>query len=149
MQIELKKEYSQKDVAKLTQDLAEKYGSLERLEQSIELSKCTKPFAVDDFFVWKALTEGGKLTESTVITYTEVFNILTQRRVELLEYLQTRNPVSIRQIAEELGRDYKNVYDDISALEDAELVVTKKKGRNVYITSAVSSIMISFQKGGF
>ncbi|MEM3396185.1 MAG: HTH domain-containing protein [Thermoplasmata archaeon] len=146
MQIELKKEYGQKDVTKLIQDFTERYGSLEKLQQSIGLSKCTRPFAVDDFFIWEALSQGGRFTETTVIAYTEVFNILTARRVELLEYLQAKAPTSIRQIAKELNRDYKNVYDDISALEDAELVVTKKKGRNVYITSAVSSIIISFQK---
>ncbi|MEM3445704.1 MAG: helix-turn-helix domain-containing protein [Thermoplasmata archaeon] len=144
MQIELRKEYAQKELTRLLMDFAERYGSIERLEQSIELAKCTRPFAVDDFFIWKALESGAKFTDTVVLTHTEVFNILTPRRVELLEYLQTNEPVSIRQLAKELKRDYKNVYDDISALEDAELVITKKKGRNVYITAAVSTIIITF-----
>jgi predicted transcriptional regulator len=145
MQIELRKEYGQTDIENLVEAFAEKYTSIPKLQQTIELTKCTKPMMVDDFFIWKALSEGAKYTESTFITYAEVFNVLTARRVELLEYLEHHKPASIIEIANALNRDYKNVYDDISALEDAGLIMTQKKGRNVLIQSIVNSIIISFQ----
>ncbi|MGB9636346.1 MAG: hypothetical protein ACPL1Y_03750 [Thermoplasmata archaeon] len=146
MQIEIRKEYTRNELEKLIKDFAEKHETIEKLQQSILVAKCTKPFAVDDYFIWDAINRGAKFTESTYITYPDVFNILTPRRVELLEYLHNKLPMSILQIARELNRNYKNVYDDISALEEAELIITKKRGRNVYITSVVSSIVITFQK---
>ena len=47
---------------------------------------------------------------------------LTSSRWVLLKKLYKNGPMSIRALANELGRDYKNVYTDVRKLENAGLI---------------------------
>jgi predicted transcriptional regulator len=47
---------------------------------------------------------------------------LTQGRWVLLKTLRTKGPMSVRGLAKELGRDYKNVHTDVRLLEEVGLV---------------------------
>jgi predicted transcriptional regulator len=55
--------------------------------------------------------------------------LLTDRRVELLRSIMTERPDSIRQLAERLGRDVKNVHDDLQVLAEYDIVHFEETGR--------------------
>lgn len=57
---------------------------------------------------------------------------LTQGRFALLKTLRVKGPMSIRALAKELGRDYKNVHTDIRRLEDVGLV-GRTKDENIEV----------------
>jgi predicted transcriptional regulator len=51
-----------------------------------------------------------------------LLKILTPRRLELLKKLYDQEPMSVRALAKTLHRDYKNVHQDVQALEQIGLV---------------------------
>jgi predicted transcriptional regulator len=51
-----------------------------------------------------------------------LLKVLTPRRLELLKKLYDQEPMSIRALAKKLQRDYKNVHQDVQALEQIGLV---------------------------
>jgi predicted transcriptional regulator len=57
-----------------------------------------------------------------------LLGMLTPRRLALLKTLHALKPVSIRALAKELGRNYKNVHTDIQVLERLGLVTRRKDG---------------------
>ncbi|MBW1780943.1 MAG: MarR family transcriptional regulator [Deltaproteobacteria bacterium] len=54
---------------------------------------------------------------------------LTTGRWVLLKKLRTSGPLSVRALAKELGRDYKNVHTDIRRLERMGLIVRSKDNK--------------------
>lgn len=55
--------------------------------------------------------------------------VLSNRRLELLQKLHRHRSLSIRALAQRLGRDYKNVYDDVQLLKRVGLLETDPSGR--------------------
>ena len=55
-----------------------------------------------------------------------LFSALSPKRWELLRCLRKQGPMSIRKLAAELKRDYKNVYEDVQQLSDLDLIKKKK-----------------------
>ena len=51
-----------------------------------------------------------------------LFKFLSPRRFELLQHLRTAGPLSIRKLAAELQRDYKNVHTDVKDLLEVGLI---------------------------
>jgi len=49
-------------------------------------------------------------------------SVLTPRRLELMKTLRQHGPLSVRALAKQLQRDYKNVHADVSALEEVDLI---------------------------
>ena len=58
-----------------------------------------------------------------------LFSTLSTKRMELLRYLRQNGPMSARQAAKDLHRDYKNIQIDIKLLSRFELVTTNEVGR--------------------
>jgi len=56
-----------------------------------------------------------------------LLKFLTPKRLEALRVLHNTGPSSIRGLAKNLGRDYKNVYRDIQTMESAGLVLRNDK----------------------
>lgn len=52
--------------------------------------------------------------------------ILTPKRLEIIRAIKKKRPTSIYSLAKELGRDIKNVTDDLGHLEKAGLVELRK-----------------------
>ena len=52
-----------------------------------------------------------------------LLQVLTPRRLELLKVLHDAGPESVRSLARRMQRDYKNVYNDVQALERVGLIV--------------------------
>jgi predicted transcriptional regulator len=74
--------------------------------------------------------EGGERDQTEVHLNFQDFgmllSILTPKRLELLRWLRQQGPLSVRALAKELQRDYKNVHADVAALEDVDLIVRAK-----------------------
>jgi predicted transcriptional regulator len=51
-----------------------------------------------------------------------LFSALSPKRWELLKFLRQNGPLSIKKLAAELKREYKNVYDDVQQLCKLDLV---------------------------
>jgi len=59
----------------------------------------------------------------------EAFRIFTEKRMQLLREIMRREVESIRQLAEELDRDVKNVWEDLCLLRRCGLIDFKEMGR--------------------
>jgi len=70
----------------------------------------------------------GELTDNidtiTFVSWPALAAVMTERRMELLRHLRQHPAGSIRGLARELGRDFKNVHNDLNALENAGLIVS-------------------------
>lgn len=74
---------------------------------------------------WNRAASGEKVNE-THITFLDVqtmLETLTPKRLELLRYVHQHKAESVRELAQALGRDYKNVHTDVAVLESAGLLV--------------------------
>jgi predicted transcriptional regulator len=58
-----------------------------------------------------------------------MFRLLTPKRWELLETLQTKGPCGVRELARLLERDVRRVHDDLSVLLEADLVEKTEEGK--------------------
>ena len=77
----------------------------------------------------------GKLNETETIdevflTVEELGRILTPRRIELLQKIRELKPSSIKELAEKIGRDFKNVYNDLKVLHGAGFVEFEEDGKS-------------------
>jgi len=81
---------------------------------------------------WKR-AERGETVQTKHRLYFENLEVLlktlTPGRWALLKKLHAKGPMSIRALAKELGRDYKNVYTDVRRLENIGLVERTKNDR--------------------
>ena len=55
--------------------------------------------------------------------------VFTPKRWELLAVLRARGPMSIAELARQLGRDYKNVHHDVDKLRTWLAVEKDEQGR--------------------
>lgn len=62
-------------------------------------------------------------------TPTQMFSVLTPKRMELLYRLKQEGAMSVYGLAKESGRNYSNVHADIVKLTELELVSKDEKGR--------------------
>jgi predicted transcriptional regulator len=95
-----------------------------------------------------AMTEMGKRfitawktgrSSSQVFTFESpaaLFRVLTPKRWELVECLQSLGPVSVRGLARSLHRDVKRVHEDVAALLQVGLV-EKTERNKIHVPFAV------------
>lgn len=79
-------------------------------------------------------TENGNESPPAVVSFAtvgELRKILTERRIELLKTLVNTEGAaeSISALANDLGRDYRAVHDDVTLLESYGLVFIVEEGR--------------------
>jgi len=65
-----------------------------------------------------------------------LFRVLTPKRWELVERLQTLGPSSVRGLARALERDVKRVHEDVGALLEVGLI-EKSAGGKIHVPYAV------------
>lgn len=64
---------------------------------------------------------------------THVFRALGDRiRLEILEYLKEKSPLTVSEICERLGREQNLISHHLSCLKNCGLVSSGKNGKNVY-----------------
>lgn len=80
---------------------------------------------------WKR-AEAGKRVNETHVTFLDLqtmLEALSPRRLELLKHVHQHGAESVKELAEHLGRDYKNVHQDVVVLEEAGLLM--REGRKL------------------
>ncbi|WP_129116605.1 HVO_A0114 family putative DNA-binding protein [Halegenticoccus tardaugens] len=74
----------------------------------------------------KAAQEGEDLDDAQPMlnfgSYAELSRLLSPKNLELLEAISKHNPESIREAAELVNRDYKQVHRNLSELEDIGVI---------------------------
>jgi predicted transcriptional regulator len=72
---------------------------------------------------WKG-TSSGKVVDATIGlgSIAELTALLSPKRMELLRHVAQSPGLSIRRLAQALGRDYKNVHTDVVELEARHLL---------------------------
>jgi predicted transcriptional regulator len=76
---------------------------------------------------WAARVDAGEMQGAVsprlhFASYRQLHATLTEKRMALLEHVALREGMSIRQLAGELARDYRNVYDDVQRLAQLGLI---------------------------
>ena len=102
-------------------------------EIKIHVGKWDEKESAQDFIdAWHLAERGESPKEPIERLYFHdlkaLFRILTPGRWTLLEKLHQVGPSSIRSISKKLGRDYKNVYQDVQKLDKAGLVMKDDNG---------------------
>ena len=97
---------------------------------------------LDKFFAkskkeFKKLEEGKLKKSIDVLSLSEdeYRNLFSKKRLDIIKILRYKKFVSIYKLAKELGRSYKNVYDDVNlllGLEVIEKTENKKTHKNNY-----------------
>ena len=59
----------------------------------------------------------------------DFFQVFTEKRLEMMREIRDLRPSSIRELAERLQRDIKNVHDDLCLLEKSNLIGFEITGR--------------------
>ena len=145
--------------------LKQKYKSIDELSIEVQKRQCNSPESVDDYMLWQALTalEKGqneqpegvlnepqqvliKYKEEIIYHTSDFYQILTPRRMELLEYINSHNLKSVKSLAADLKRDYKNVYDDLLALQRYRLIEFIREGKNKHPVSRLTGIEVILGK---
>ena len=87
--------------------------------------------ALDRFeAAWNRRTEGrSPLYVLSLANLPLLLRTLTPARWDLLERLREAGPLSVYQLAKQLGRDYKNVHTDVTALTKIDLIERRADGR--------------------
>ena len=81
---------------------------------------------------WKLAERGETVQEQHRLHFENLevlLKILTPGRWALLKKLHANGPMSIRALAKDLGRDYKNVHTDVRRLENISLIERTKNNR--------------------
>jgi predicted transcriptional regulator len=136
------------DIAERLSSLRERHGSFELLRERVALEGQKDPALIDDLMVWGALRQGDAQLES-VMYYPSprICYALTPKRMELLEYISQVHPSSIKELAQKVERDYKNVYDDVDVLQRFHLLEMEKQGKNRKPRSRIRGIFIELETG--
>jgi predicted transcriptional regulator len=100
---------------------------MKRIEIEIMHSSDALNAAVD---TWHKAEAGKKVTPRLSFgSIKDLFSAITEKRLELLRYVAARqDTLNTRQLAQALGRDYKNIHTDVSALEELGLIEKGEKG---------------------
>ena len=133
--------------------LTERYGSLSLMHE--EFAKGRMPPGVfDEYIEWtsmdhalRAYQEGEDfeyLADEEMPLDSKQYEKLTPRRLELLDHLGKGLYESINRLAEEVGRDVKNVYNDLKTLEGLGFVSLTREGRRLVPELLVHEINIQF-----
>lgn len=79
--------------------------------------------------MWKKLEAGKKVKKEEGIYFDSIDtmrSVLTDKRLSILKVIRERQPKSVYQLAKLLGRDLKNVNQDLKLLADVGLVTLEK-----------------------
>ena len=78
---------------------------------------------------WKKLEAGKKVRKEEGIYFDSIDTmraVLTNKRLQILKVIREQKPLSVYELAKILGRDLKNVNQDLKLLSDVGLVTLEK-----------------------
>ena len=87
--------------------------------------------ALDAFAeTWQQAEAGKNVTPRLAFgRLRDLFSAITEKRLELIRFVAEHEGLNTRQLAQHLGRDYKNVYTDVKALVELGLLDKDEQGR--------------------
>jgi predicted transcriptional regulator len=119
---------------------AEKYGSLSLLHEEFAKGRMP-PGTFNDYIKWtnmdhalRAYQEGEDFeyfAEEDLVFNSKEYEMLTPRRIELLDFLALEPVSSINDLAEKHSRDVKNVYNDLKVLEKLGFISLRREDRRL------------------
>lgn len=145
MEVKVTKKITKRQIADTLKHYTAKYGSISNLSQKVSITKCASLDLMNDLIIWKNLREGAELKEEIIFKGSEIFDTLSPKRIELMEFLSNNEVSSIRELAELLHRNYKNTYDDLNALVAYDLITLLPSGRRRRPVCSVTSVVTSFE----
>lgn len=158
---------SAKNIDLIRKQFSIKYHNIEDLFSEVQKDRCNTPDNIDDYMLWHTIDTYSKehdekelettvetpmnypplLFNDEIIYYTsDFYSVLTPRRIEILEYIHKHNLDSVKNLAEATSRDYKNVYDDVLALQKFGLLDFVREGKNKRPVCRLTGIEILFDK---
>ncbi|MEW6416875.1 MAG: ArsR family transcriptional regulator [Nitrospirota bacterium] len=85
--------------------------------------------------VFEKLSKGKHIQKKTAIYFSnlrEMRKVLTEKRLELLKIIKDKKPASVYELAKMVGRDIKNVLQDLTYLQELGLVeITETKDKKI------------------
>lgn len=128
--------------SELVKEFERKYGSLEKLKRYLEKHP-DDYVALMDYEDWIHCLKNPDIEiEEGEIVVTDV-SFLTPQKLQILEAVKRFKPKSIRELAEKIGRDVKNVYLDLKELERIGLIELKPHGRAKKVELKFNQIVIA------
>lgn len=112
-------------------------GKINRIE--IEVLKSDA--ALDAFsLTWRKAASGKAVTPRLAFgSLRDLFSAITEKRLEIVRFVAGHEGLNTRQLALQLGRNYKNVHTDVNALTELGLLDKDGQGR---LTSPFDEIVI-------
>ena len=80
--------------------------------------------------VFKKLSKGEKVEKEEYIAFSsveELNKILTKKRLDLLKFIKQNDISSVKELADKVDRNYKNVYTNLKLLEQLGIVELKEE----------------------
>ncbi|HET6628352.1 MAG TPA: hypothetical protein VFG91_01105 [Woeseiaceae bacterium] len=107
----------------------------------IEIDVFKSQAALDAFTeTWRRVEIGETVTPRLAFgSLRELFSAITEKRLEMIRFVAEHEQLNIRQLARQLGRDYKNVYGDVKDLVELGLLDKDEAGR---LTAPFDEIVI-------
>ncbi len=140
MLFHITKNYRKSDMEIILRAIRRKHGRIEKVKKLLQVKKCAQPEIGEAFLYY--LASDDNIVEEVIIEDRKVLNALTAKRFELIEFLNKNGPMPIKELAERVGRDYKNVYDDISALNRYFILNSIRYGRESVPVGVIESVEI-------
>jgi len=148
MEIRVRKNHTIDEMEEMIERYERLHHSIHRLKRRVIEDGCLSWAEIDDLMIWLTLIKNRQnvnlpqdilslettfeLEYKETITYPgfEMSKFLTPKRLEIVDEIKKHPGKSIKELAENLDRDYKNVYDDIRALAQFDLVQLMKSGKS-------------------
>ena len=94
---------------------------------------------------WRRLERGEKVREThlTFFDLETMLATLSPKRLALLKHVRRQSASSVSELARNLGRDYKRVHVDVSALVQAGLIVRDENGIRAPYDSIQATVSLS------
>ncbi|MEX0902646.1 MAG: hypothetical protein WDZ76_07975 [Pseudohongiellaceae bacterium] len=107
----------------------------------IEIEVMTPDAALESFSQTWREAESGECSVPRLAfgSLKSLFSAITPKRLELIRFVARHGNLNTRQLAIQLGRDYKNVHNDVAAL--VELGLLDKDGQGT-LTAPYDEIVI-------
>jgi len=97
----------------------------------IEIEILKSQAALDAFTeTWRRKEAGKAVTPRLAFgSLRGLFSAITEKRLEMIRFVAEHSGLNTRQLAQQLGRDYKNVYTDVKGLVELGLLDKDEQGR--------------------
>jgi len=77
------------------------------------------------------------------------FEVFTKKRIELVRAIMNDEPRSIRDLAQRVERNIKNVFDDLKLLHNFKIVEFERMGKCKKPIVKKKTIIFKFKRGGY